>query len=120
MYPYFLSRHRFLRPLTQASVLLQLVYIMLNIICIIVQVSTVRQVGLQAGTLSLINMVPLFAGLHYRFFADLFGISLNVYQRIHHSAGLMLFFFALFHVLTSYSLLAKAHRFELIVNIDRR
>lgn len=41
MYPYVLSRHRFLRPWTRASVLFQLVYITLNVICITLQVSTV-------------------------------------------------------------------------------
>lgn len=120
MYPYVLSRHRFLGPWTRASVLLQLVYITLNVVCITVHVSTVRQAGLRAGTLSLINMVPLFAGLHHGFLGDLFGISLDVYRRIHRSAGLMSFFLALFHVLTSYSSLAKAHRFELIVSTDGR
>lgn len=57
-------------------------------------------------------MVPLFAGLHHGFLADLFEISLDVYRSIHRSAGLMSFFLAPFHVLTSYSSLAKAHRFE--------
>lgn len=119
MYPYVLSRHRFLGPWTRASVLFQLVYITLNVVCITLQVSTVRQAGLRAGTLSLINMVPLFAGLHYGFLADLFGISLDVYRRIHRSAGLMSFFLALFHAFTSYSSLAKAHRFELILSTYR-
>lgn len=65
-------------------------------------------------------MVFFFTGLHHRFFGDLFGISLDVYQYIHYSTGLMLFFLTLFHILISYSLLAKAYWFELIVNTDRR
>ena len=63
-------------------------------------------------------MIPLFAGLHHGFLADLFGISLDMYRRIHRSAGLMSFFLALFYVLTSYSSLAKARQFELNVNTD--
>lgn len=120
MYPYVISRHRFLGPWTRASVFSQLVYITLNIVCITLQVSTPQQAGLRAGTLSLINMVPLFAGLHHGFLADLLGISLDMYQHIHRSAGLMSFVLALFHVLTSYNLLAKAHQFELIVSTDGR
>lgn len=119
MYPCVLSRHGFLGPWTRASILFQLVYITLNVVRITIQVSTVRQAGLRAGTLSLINMVPLFVGLHHRFLADLFGISLDEYRFIHRSADLMSFFLALFQVLTSYSSLAKAHRFELIVSTDR-
>lgn len=87
MYPYILSYRRFLGPWARASVFTKLVYITLNVICITFQVLTILQAGLRAGTLSLINMTPLFASLHHSFLADLLGISLDLYRIIHRSGG---------------------------------
>lgn len=124
IYPYLLNRHRFFGPWTRASVLVQLTYMTLNVFCVTFQVSTVSQAGLRAGTLSLINMIPLFAGPHHSFLADLLCVSLNAYRSVHCSAGLMSFVLALFHVLASVSLasfsLAKGqYLFELLVSVVR-
>lgn len=119
IYLYILRCHRFLRLWTWVNIFFQLIYIMLNVICIIVQVSTVWQAGLWAEIFSLINIISLFTGLHYGFLADLFRISLNMYQYFYQSACLMLFFLTFFHVFTSYSLLAKTCWFELMVNTDK-
>lgn len=121
-YPYLLGRHRFLGPWTQAVVLVQLVYVTVNVFCLSFQVFTVSQAGLRAGTLSLINMIPLFAGPHFSFLADLLGVSVTAYQRVHRSAGLMSFVLALFHVLVavisgaSFSLAMGQYLFALIVS----
>lgn len=72
--------------------------------------------------LSLINMVPLFAGFHLSFLADLLGVSVSMYQHIHSSVGLMSFFLVLFHVLVavtsgiSFSLATGQDLFALIVS----
>jgi hypothetical protein len=83
-YPYLLHRHRFLGPWSRADVLVQLIYIAANIICLIFivsksgfQVSTILESGLQAGSLSLINMVLVFAGPYLGFLADLLGLLLK-------------------------------------------
>ena len=91
-YPYLLHRHIFLGPWSRADVLVQLIYIAANIICLIFkvstmsksnlptfQVSTILESSLQAGTLSLINMIPVFAGPHLGFLADLLGLSISTY-----------------------------------------
>jgi Ferric reductase like transmembrane component len=84
--------------------------------------STISKAGLQAGNLSLVNMIPLFAGAHLSFLADLLGLPLDAYRRVHRSAGLMTFALILFHVLvvvanrTSFSLGVPEHLFGLIVS----
>jgi hypothetical protein len=113
-YLYLLHRHRFLGPWSRADVLVQLIYIAANIICLIFkvstmpksdlptfQVSTISESGLQAGTLSLINMIPVFAGPHLGFLADLLGLSMSTYRHLHRSAGIMSCGLALFHVLVA-------------------
>jgi len=121
-YPHLISRHRFLGLWTRADVLVQLIYVAANVFCLSFQAPTVSQAGLRAGTLSLINMVPLFAGFHISFLADLLGVSITTYRRIHRSLGLMSFVLVLFHVLvavtsgTSFSLATGQHLFALIVS----
>ena len=99
-YPYLLSRHRFLGPWTRAGVLAQLIYMAANLFSLSYRVSTISQAGLRGGTLSLINMIPLFAGPHLGFLADLLGISVAAYRRLYRSAGLVSSALFLFHVLT--------------------
>ena len=98
-YPYLIHRHRFLGPWSPADGLVQLVYLTGNIFCFSFRVSTISEAGLRAGTLSLINTIPLFAGPHLGFLADLLGVSLRTYRHVHRSAGLMSFALILFHVL---------------------
>ncbi len=100
-YPYFLSRHRLFGPWTRADVLIHLIYVTANVFCLSFRASTVSQAGLRAGILSLINAVPLFAGPHLSFLADVLGVSVITYRHFHRSAGLMSFCLVLFHVLVA-------------------
>jgi hypothetical protein len=97
-------------------------YITANIFCTSFHTSSISEAGLRAGTLSLINIVPLFAGPHLGFLADLLGVSINIYRRIHRSAGLMSFLLTLFHVIvgltsiTPFVIMAGQNLFALIVS----
>ena len=109
-YPYLLSRHRFLGPWTRAGFGLQLIYIITNIVCLSVEtispslrIASLSDVGLRAGTLSIINMIPLFAGSHLSYLADLLGLTLRGFRCIHRSAGLMSFSLAILHVLVEFA-----------------
>lgn len=97
VFPYVLDRHRTVGPWTRAAVLVHLAYIAANVCCLGFRASSVSEAGLRAETLSLINMVPLFAGAHMSFLADTFGLSLNSVRRIHRSVGWMSFSLALFY-----------------------
>lgn len=131
IYRYVLHRHRFLGPWSRADVLLQLIYVAGNMICIIpglshtnVQVSTFSQAGLRAGSLSIVNLIPLFASPHLALLADLLGLNLNTARHIHRSTGLMAVFLAVFHVITavasqpSFSLGLPRNLFAVIVSLE--
>ena len=97
-YPYFLQRRRILGPWTRSSVALQVAYWATTIFCTFFQVSDLADAGKRAGTLSLINTIPLYAGLHLSFVADLLGVSVRTYIRFHGSVGVMAGALALLHV----------------------
>ena len=123
IYPQFLRRHRLLGPWTPADILIQLVYIAINVFCFSFRVSSISNAGLRAGDLSLINMIPLFLGPHLSFLAGLFGVSLDTYRLVHRSAGVMSVMLLLFHVLTvvagrtAFPLSELANLYGLIVRI---
>ena len=120
-YPYFLQRHRFLGPWTRSAILVQLIYIALHAFYLGFRASTLSKAGLRAGNLSLANMIPLFAGPHLSFLADILGFCLGTYRHVHRSAGVMSFALLLFHALvvavqrTSLSLRVSTHLYGTIV-----
>ena len=71
IYRYILHRHQLLGPWSRADVLVQLIYIAGNICCFEFWDTTISQVGLRAGTLAMINLIPLFAVPHLSTLADL-------------------------------------------------
>ena len=125
-YPYLLHRHRFIGPGSRAEVLTQAIYLTLNIFCLSFKVSDVAKAGIRAGTLSLVNMIPLFAGPSLSFLADRLGVPLKVYRCAHRSAGLMTFMLVLIHVLAvvaqrgSFPLGPPQHFFAVIVSLRNR
>ena len=100
IFPYILKRHEVVGPWTRATVAVHLIYIAANVFCLGFHTSSVSKAGLRAETLSLINIVPLFAGPHLSFLADVLGFSLDSLHRIHRSAGWMSFSLAVFYVST--------------------
>ena len=120
-YPFLIRRHRFLGPWTRAVVLAQSVYTASNLFCICFRVKGLSEAGDRAGTLSLINMIPVFAGPHLSFLADVLGVSLTTYRLIHRSASLMTYSLVVFHVFAVvvhrplFSLAVAQNRFGLIV-----
>ena len=97
-YPYFLRRHRLLGPWTRSSVALQIFYWATTMFCTFFRVSDLADAGTRAGMLSLINTIPLYAGLHLSFVADLLGLSVRTYIRFHGAVGIMAGALALVHV----------------------
>ena len=123
IYRYLLHRHRVIGPWSRASVIVQLIYITGNVFCFSFRASTISEAGRRAGTLSLINLIPVFAGPHLSFLADLLGLALSTFQQIHRSAGLMSVFLALFHVLIivafrpSFALSLPQNLFAVVVSV---
>jgi hypothetical protein len=94
---FLIDRHALIGPLTVASAILHLVYLGGNIVCLVYDVDSVAQVALRAGTLSLVNMTPLYLATHLSFLADIFGLSLPTYRQLHRSCGLIAAAHAIFH-----------------------
>ena len=121
-YSLIVRRHRLLRPWSPADVLLQLLYISLNVFCVTFRVTSFDETKDRAGTLSIINMTPLFFDLHLSFLIDLLGLSLSNYRRIHRFARIMsfalvaLYTFAVVHHDLTYSLRVPENLYLLIVN----
>jgi hypothetical protein len=97
-YPYLVDRHWILGPWTRAGVIVQLIYVAVNLFCAGFGASTIADAGLRAGTLAVVNMIPLFAAPHLAFASDLIGVSLKSIRSIHRSAGSMVFLLGLLHV----------------------
>jgi len=101
VYPQLLRRHRYLGPWSRADVLLQSVYFAVIVFCLRYKVSSISKAGQRAANLSLINLVPLLSGPSFNVLADLLGISLSMFRRLHRLAGVMSFVLLVFHVVTA-------------------
>ena len=106
LHTYVVRRHRLLGPWNVAGVIAQLIYIAGNLFCLWAfdlsfRPSTISEAGLRAGTLSVINLIPLFASPHLSLLADILGVKLAIVQQIHSWVGVVSALLALFHVLVA-------------------
>lgn len=129
-YPYLLRRHHVpclwtIGPWTPADILIQAVYATVNLFCLCFRASSMSEAGVRARNLALINLVPVSAGPHLSFLAEVLGVSLSTYKLLHRSAGLMSSALTLSHVLTavssraSFSLVESTHLFGVVVEYVR-
>ncbi|KAF3481558.1 uncharacterized protein GIQ15_04317 [Arthroderma uncinatum] len=86
-YPYFLGRHHAIGPWTRCEFLLHLLYVAANAVLLGVPSPSAPSVSQRAGTLSVVNMVFLFTGMHPAFYPDLLGITLRTRRGFHRAAG---------------------------------
>lgn len=97
-YPFLLQCHRAVGPFSPADILLLVSYVVIVAFCLGFRTSSLPAIGRRSGYLALVNLVPLFAGPHLTFLADLLGLSLNVYRLLHRTVGVMSYALALLHV----------------------
>jgi len=122
IYRYILHRHRLLSPWSRADVLVQLIYIAANIYCFEFWNITISQAGLRAGTLAMINLIPLFTVPHLNTLADLLDVTLSTFRQIHRSAGVMAVMLTIFYLLVmiasqpSFPLDLPQNKFAVIVS----
>ena len=88
-YHYVLRRHALIGPWTAITVLAELIYLAVNVVCLALGAADWSQIGQRAGTLSVIHLGLLSSGLHLSFLASLLGLSLGTVRAIHQSAGVM-------------------------------
>jgi len=101
VYPYLLRRHRYIGPWTRGSVLLHVFYLTAVIFCNSYRVNSLTEASTRAGNMSLINTIPLYLGFHLGFIADVLGISLRVFSRLHGSIAFISAALGLFHAVVS-------------------
>ncbi|KAI1315917.1 hypothetical protein F5Y16DRAFT_420926 [Xylariaceae sp. FL0255] len=73
-------------------------YLTINAVVVLYDTSNPAEAGVRAGTTSLINLIFLVAGPHLAFVADLLGLSLDLYKRLHRVVGLTCVLLALVHI----------------------
>lgn len=98
IYPYVISRHTLAGPWSRVGIFTHLVYVTANFVLIFYKNISLENIGRRAGGLSLINMIfPLAAG-HLSYAADLLGISLPVYRKLHRASGWMTMVLVVLHI----------------------
>ncbi|KAJ5737271.1 uncharacterized protein N7483_002503 [Penicillium malachiteum] len=105
VYPCVISRHYFFGPWSRIVVCFYLVYMTLNSVVLFYNSHTIslESVGRRAGSLSIVNMIfPLLAG-HLSHSADLLGLSLTLYRKIHRASGWMAIGLVILHAGALYS-----------------
>ncbi|KAL7940684.1 FAD-binding domain-containing protein [Trichoderma barbatum] len=96
-YYFLINRHALIGPITVASTCFQMIYIGANIASLVYGIDSVAQAASRAGTLSLINLVPLYLTMHLSFIADVLGMSLHTYRQLHQSCGVVAMGHIIFH-----------------------
>ena len=121
VYPLFIRHHCLAGPWSRGGFLLRFVYIAVNVFCSGFQIRSVAEACSRTGTLSLINMAPLFLGPHLSFLAVMMGISLPTFRTIHGSSAAVSLLLSAAHTILgiydsrSYSFHEPSHLYGLIV-----
>ncbi|KAE8372668.1 hypothetical protein BDV26DRAFT_301603 [Aspergillus bertholletiae] len=94
-----ISRHRLIGPFSWADLGFSIIYISLNIIFVFYPNGPNLVKGRRCGILALSNMVTLYASPGVSVLADLLGIRLRTWRRLHRAAGLMICALTGFHII---------------------
>ena len=101
VYPVFVRRHYILGPWARYGSATRLLYLGLNAFCAIYKISSRAEASLRTGQLSLINLMPLYFGLHLGFLADVLGISSDSCRALHATTGIVTAITSFLHVILS-------------------
>ena len=99
IYPTLYRRRRFLEPITRWQLFLTLVYWLGTATCNVVGVRSISCAWNRAGVLSVLHLIPLLFSSRLSFAADLIGLSLTNYFKLHKSLGFMAILQGLIHIL---------------------
>lgn len=118
LYPYVLSRHRWIGPWTRAALMRKSIYIAGNTVALLLVSDVRKSLAHNAGVLALVNMVPLFLSLHHSAGADLLHLTLSTYRALHGEVALVTTCLIVLHVSVSLKHEAPLSRTDL-GHIDR-
>lgn len=106
-YPTFLSAGRYFDRWSRGDALLLLAYFAVNFLCFLVPWSSVQKAGRNAGVLALVNLLFLCSSPYLSLQADMVGISLRTYRRLHACVGTGTFLLCVFHAIAAGGLRSK-------------
>ena len=95
VHPIVVPRLVFMEPWTPLHLILWAIYVAANIVCLTLDSRSVREVEQRAGTLLLINAIPLYFGASFSVIADALGISLATLKSIHRSMAVVVWILGL-------------------------
>lgn len=97
VYPVIIRRTSLSNPFSRWHAALMIVYWSGTAICNLVGIRSVHQAASRAGALAALHLVPLLCTNRPAFVADLLGISVQTYMRLHTSFGFMALLQTLIH-----------------------
>ncbi len=97
VYPIVIRRTTLSNPFSRWHAVLMILYWSGTAACNLVGVSDIAQAGKRAGALAAAHLIPLMCTNRPAFAADVLGLSIQTYLRLHTSFGLMAMLQALIH-----------------------
>lgn len=116
-----IRQRRFINRWSLLDILMLVFYLGSNIACLCLPLPSVTDASRRAGRLAIINMGALYAAPYFPFAADILGVSLATFKRLHSSVSYISLILVTFHTILSAALneiqppTAPLDLFELIV-----
>ena len=98
-YRQLIDRHQHVGPWSYFDLAVHVLFVFINAFCTFPFFrSSLTSAGLRAARLSLINIIPVLAGLNMSILADLLAMPMSLNRQLHRSAAMMSIVLVLFHV----------------------
>ncbi|PWI65015.1 hypothetical protein PCL_08374 [Purpureocillium lilacinum] len=97
----WLRAHDIVRLWPLKHMLILALYWGANFSCLFIFFTNLKDAGKRAGRLSLVNLIVLYAGPHLSVLADIVGLAIPTYRRLHASVAATSFCMAAFHVVVA-------------------
>ena len=101
VYLFIYRRSRIMGPMTLLEAILHIAHLALTAVYNLYNTSSMAEVAERSGNLSVINLVPLLLAGRPSLIANLLGLSLRSYVRVHGTMGAMACIQALIHIVIS-------------------
>lgn len=101
VYPHTFRRLRFIGAITRSKMLMGILYVSVNILCIIIPRASSAEISSRAATMSTINLIPLLCGPRLMLMSQLLGVSLRAHFGFHTWVATTAMVQALLHIVIS-------------------
>ena len=101
VYPVCIRRTGISNPVSRWDALLTIFYWLSIAVCNVIGVRNIVQASNRAGALAVLHFIPLLCSNRLAFVADLLGLSLPTYTRLHAAFGMMALMQTILHTVIS-------------------